>query len=1330
MEEEANLCDRWYLQRLWNSQRKVYLKEGDNRIGRDKEAEVLVPSNFASRRHCVITMREDLIGIEDLSSFNGTFINGQVLKGASCELNLNDVIAIGGPLDAAAAAARPDVHIYRLRNDLKESEWDVETVEYNNGEHIEEMECIDEMECIEENPQEEPALPDSVLGSEDEAIIVDGVDDDDEHENKFAMRILSQMDDDVQEVHTVDIVDNRQFDEETAISSTPEIIDLISDNEQEDEDLDNADKWLVKLSQGKLKEDVLPQKEIQLKDARVLLTPLKISEVREKVSMEEEDEASEDEIRPVRKGRLSIRLFSSDDSITDNDLSHDEDEDVLEISINQIDVQIMEADQSDAVMGCETPKRKSDDGHDARDEGRTEKRRKHSFDPKPSTSAVTPELLAKKRRNVVRRLEIIDAPPRPKRRAHLRGFCASEMGKSQKKVSLKTIQHQNAVKNVPVEQIIRTKEIKEIRKEKLKEVTLSKGLPESRAVPTPAPTKVKLTSENRGNFLMEILPKRKIPTRRQSFDAAMEALNKLPARIGLRRKSVDVRDESWYKRNEERRKIEEITQQDEAYISQGTHIREKKRIAHNAKSPAVQMSEAKVSLTQMCLPEILQPTRQTKVTFAEMLDVREYSLNPPISPPLPMNMKDILLKVTLWDPQWLTDPDVNIIWHINESHSLKPIQKSFPDFVTYTEIMFPLMLLDLWALLVGEKQIDNSNNMTFGNLVNMIPGKTTSTLAVTVPARYLMVHPGDLVKITGIGNDGGIKADSNNFAYVTNIDTPKFETKIITLEINSKFKLNWRTEKVAIGKVATISSAMRAFDNVINMQNSPLCDQILNPESAKYDDIQKVKNYTYRGHDQLNQSQMAAIEAVYAQCMDPRATVSLIQGPPGTGKSHVISNLIIQLLSEKHPLYPDMKILICAPSNIVVDYMTYKLACIRNSMSTSKRNKYRFIRFGVEEKISKMVKCFSLEEISKNYKKDMIAKRFEAEYQQNWVEKLKILEKRYEESKKIGDYKRAEQSRLKTKINELNNYLNGHDFQKTFIYDRLLENANIILTTLSSCCNLIKYGVGNFNVCIVDEAAQSNEPWTLAPLQFGISSLVLVGDPLQLPATVLSMDAKKHGLSQSLFKRLSMCRNIPVQFLNEQYRMHPEICHFPNKKFYENRLLTHPSTTDPNFPWKPYGVFSLEYSQQNKSKSHCISNTVEVDFVSTLVKVLLQQTNTSDYTYGIITPYSQQRNNLIEKLGPISKDILINTIDGYQGQERDIIIISIARTEGIGFLANSERLNVALTRAKKCLFVCGNFINLKRKDFWNEFIQNAKTRQIFQIVNTVNEDIIQKFVKK
>lgn len=248
------------------------------------------------------------------------------------------------------------------------------------------------------------------------------------------------------------------------------------------------------------------------------------------------------------------------------------------------------------------------------------------------------------------------------------------------------------------------------------------------------------------------------------------------------------------------------------------------------------------------------------------------------------------------------------------------------------------------------------------------------------------------------------------------------------------------------------------------------------------------------------------------------------------------------------------------------------------------------------------------------------------------------------------------------------------------------------------------------DICIVDEATQCTEPSTLLPLQLGVRSLVLVGDTQQLPGTVLSRPAAELGLSKSLFDRVQGAfvrpEQCPTFRLNRQYRMHADICSWPNRFFYGGQLETvepalaseaQGSANGCVFPLRPYNVFSLHYSHSERrvQYQHHMSNANEADFVVRLLHVLAKIV-TSTSTVGVITPYAGQRDELNAKIkGVPLRFVTVDTIDAYQGQEKDIIIMSTTRSNGIGFLQTGQRLNVALTRARKCMILCGNFNSLR-----------------------------------
>ncbi|TMW41156.1 hypothetical protein DOY81_013765, partial [Sarcophaga bullata] len=191
--------------------------------------------------------------------------------------------------------------------------------------------------------------------------------------------------------------------------------------------------------------------------------------------------------------------------------------------------------------------------------------------------------------------------------------------------------------------------------------------------------------------------------------------------------------------------------------------------------------------------------------------------------------------------------------------------------------------------------------------------------------------------------------------------------------------------------------------------------------------------------------------------------------------------------------------------------------------------------------------------------------------------------------------------------------------------------------------------------------------------------------------------------------------------LQTQYRMHPEICRWPNQYFYRNELINAKLTMDIyKTPLVPFSILSLAYTQNNSCSNGQITNNLEAEFVAKLLKALDGFIPNKYNSYGVITPYAHHRSTLESSIRSLGlTNIMVNTIDSYQGLEKDVIVISNARTNGIGFLANPQRLNVALTRAKKCLILCGNFKNLEAVPAWRCLLQNARERKLYHEI-TVN----------
>jgi len=304
--------------------------------------------------------------------------------------------------------------------------------------------------------------------------------------------------------------------------------------------------------------------------------------------------------------------------------------------------------------------------------------------------------------------------------------------------------------------------------------------------------------------------------------------------------------------------------------------------------------------------------------------------------------------------------------------------------------------------------------------------------------------------------------------------------------------------------------------------------------------------------------------------------------------------------------------------------------------------------------------------------------------------------------------------------------------------ESVLENAHIVFVTLSSSAlrQIIELGSKfKFEVAIVDEAAQATEPSILVPLQHGVEHCVLVGDPKQLPATILSDRVQSCFYQQSMFERLQTAGH-PSYLLDTQYRCHPLISSFPSREFYGSRLKDGPNVRKPDYllPCKEQGIAAfapltfLNVAVGRETRGNMsYRNEYEAALALNIYETLRQRVNAPGMErvgIGIITPYREQLELLrsLFRAKSYLKDPLLdlNTVDGYQGREFDVIIFSCVRAaayeEGnlgkrvsIGFLNDARRLNVAVTRAKFMLVVLGQEQALSSSKMWRAFMHHIKS---------------------
>eukprot|EP00250_Pteridium_aquilinum_P020444 c24814_g2_i2 orf=471-4703(+) len=294
------------------------------------------------------------------------------------------------------------------------------------------------------------------------------------------------------------------------------------------------------------------------------------------------------------------------------------------------------------------------------------------------------------------------------------------------------------------------------------------------------------------------------------------------------------------------------------------------------------------------------------------------------------------------------------------------------------------------------------------------------------------------------------------------------------------------------------------------------------------------------------------------------------------------------------------------------------------------------------------------------------------------------------------------------------------------------NEAEIVFTTVSSSGRrLFSNLTHGFDMVVIDEAAQASEAAVLPPLSLGAARCVLIGDPQQLPATVISRAAHTLQYSRSLFERFQQ-GGCPTLLLTVQYRMHPQIREFPSRYFYQGRLVDSEAVSSlPDEPYhrdsilRPYVFYDVSHGREShKGNSVSYQNVTEAHFAAQLYEYLqnfIKTAGISKVSVGVITPYKLQLKCLQHEFGsPLvsdaeGKSVYINTVDAFQGQERDVIIMSCVRasSHGVGFVADIRRMNVALTRARRCLWVVGNAAALVQSEDWAALIADAKERGCF-----------------
>lgn len=446
----------------------------------------------------------------------------------------------------------------------------------------------------------------------------------------------------------------------------------------------------------------------------------------------------------------------------------------------------------------------------------------------------------------------------------------------------------------------------------------------------------------------------------------------------------------------------------------------------------------------------------------------------------------------------------------------------------------------------------------------------------------------------------------------------------------------------------------------------------------------------YYSSPKLNISQQEAVNKILSANQ-----LAIVHGPPGTGKTTTLVQAIKALSKQDN-----QKILVVAPSNTAVDLLTEKLS----------EEGLNVIRVGNPARVSEKLVHATLD-----YKM--------AEHPE--MKSIKVLKKQANEYKNMAHkYKRsfgkAERDQRKALFDEAHKIGREIENSEQYIMDNLFNNAQIITATLVGSNH---YTVKNlkYNTVVIDEAGQALEPACWIPI-LKAEKVIFAGDHFQLSPTIKSKEAAKSGLSTTLLEKSVILHPESVVLLNEQYRMNTQIMGYSSKVFYEDRLMANSSVANHLlFPNDEPLMFidTAGCGFEEKADGTSTTNPEEATFMLNHLTEFIESLGNQNFenkfpSIAVISPYKQQVQLLKELMqsNPLlmahDDKISVNTIDSFQGQERDIVYISLTRsnTEGaIGFLSDTRRMNVAMTRARKKLVVVGDGATLSRSLFYNDFMK-------------------------
>ena len=440
---------------------------------------------------------------------------------------------------------------------------------------------------------------------------------------------------------------------------------------------------------------------------------------------------------------------------------------------------------------------------------------------------------------------------------------------------------------------------------------------------------------------------------------------------------------------------------------------------------------------------------------------------------------------------------------------------------------------------------------------------------------------------------------------------------------------------------------------------------------------------------QLNESQQESLYSILSA-----RELAIVHGPPGTGKTTTLVQAVKALISQE-----GKQILVVGPSNTAVDLLTEKMA----------DEGLNVLRVGNPARVSDKLMSLTLDSRTAAHAsmKEVRALKKQANEYRNMAHKYK------------RNFGRTEREQRKALFDEAHKIIREVGKTEEYIQRDLISKAQVIAATLVGS-NHYTVSALTYDTVFIDEAGQALEPACWIPI-LKAKKVVLAGDPFQLPPTIKSDEAARKGLSTTLLEKCIQRHPETVVLLEEQYRMNTAIMTYSSNIFYKSKLRAHDSVAEGRLFAGDQPVNFIDTAGCGFEEKAEGTSTTNIDEAALLIRyltsLLITLPGENLPSVAVISPYKEQihlLNELLENTGemqPFKDRISVNTIDSFQGQERDIVCISLTRSnaEGsIGFLADIRRMNVAMTRARKKLIVIGDSATLARHPFYAGFIEYAE----------------------